>query len=110
MANSSPWDGPAWDDSRAAADRPDGVPASGTGTGDGRLGGVRGADFRQRGVFLHATCPACPWEGPARRAFASAVRDLQAHHADDCPLGESGTPAHTEAGGSPKQATEGGLS
>ncbi len=32
-----------------------------------------------RGSFVHATCLLCPWDGPARRAYASADRDADRH-------------------------------
>lgn len=32
-----------------------------------------------RGAFVHATCVLCPWDGPARRAYASADRDADRH-------------------------------
>ena len=32
-----------------------------------------------RGVFIHATCALCAWDGPARRAGSSADRDAARH-------------------------------
>lgn len=32
-----------------------------------------------RGAFVYATCARCAWDGPGRRAYASADRDVAAH-------------------------------
>ncbi len=32
-----------------------------------------------RGAFIHATCALCVWDGPGRRATASADRDAARH-------------------------------
>jgi hypothetical protein len=32
-----------------------------------------------RGMFVHASCVLCAWDGPGRRAYASADRDAAAH-------------------------------
>lgn len=32
-----------------------------------------------RGVFIHATCALCGWDGPGRRAHSSAERDAELH-------------------------------
>lgn len=32
-----------------------------------------------RGAFVYATCARCAWDGPGRRAYASADLDAAAH-------------------------------
>lgn len=32
-----------------------------------------------RGMFVYASCVICAWDGPGRRAYASADRDAGAH-------------------------------
>ncbi|XVX19741.1 hypothetical protein ACQP1U_15770 [Actinomycetota bacterium] len=35
--------------------------------------------IEDRGSFTHGFCPACGWNGPARRARATAARDFTGH-------------------------------
>ena len=51
--------------------------------------GMGEARTEDRGSFTHGVCRACGWWGPARRARASAGRDLELHLGAGCPMQEA---------------------